>query len=43
MAGLFEKLQNESPEELQQRSFESLEWFKDNLRYVKLRADQTLR
>jgi len=43
MAGLFEKLQNESPSELEQRSFESLEWFKDNLRYVKVRPDQTLR
>lgn len=38
--GLLKKLANESPQELQRRSRESLNWFKGRVRGIRMNADQ---
>ena len=43
MTSLFEKLDNESPAELQRRSLDSLDWFRNNVRDIRIRQDQALR
>ena len=37
MTSLFEKLDNESPAELQRRSLDSLDWFRNNVRDIRIR------
>ena len=43
MTSLFEKLENETPEELKRRSLTSLDWFRNNVRDIRIRQDQALR
>lgn len=43
MTSLFEKLESETPEELKRRSLTSLDWFRNNVRDIRIRQDQALR